>query len=95
MAQFSQQILPDKFPETTVWGYGGNIEDPCTGATVCFRGTPGATFEEVRGVTSHVQWVNNITEPNLFAVDPTLHWANPNKIPHHYHHLHHFHLVIL
>lgn len=81
MAQFSQQILPDKFPETTVWGYGGNIEDPNTGETVCYRGTPGPTFEEVRGITSHVQWVNNITEPNLFAVDPTLHWANPNKIP--------------
>ncbi|WP_330665139.1 multicopper oxidase family protein [Tepidibacter sp.] len=81
MSEFMQQILPTPFPQTTVWGYEGNVEDPCTGEISCFRGTPGATFETVRGIPANVQWVNNITEPNLFAVDPTLHWANPNNIP--------------
>jgi FtsP/CotA-like multicopper oxidase with cupredoxin domain len=27
-----------------------------------------------------VQWTNDLTGPHLFAVDPTLHWANPNNL---------------
>ncbi|CAH2213111.1 multicopper oxidase family protein [Tepidibacter aestuarii] len=81
MTEFMQQILPPMFPQTTVWGYEGNVEDLCTGEVSCFRSSPGATFETIRGIPANVQWINNITEPNLFAVDPTLHWANPNNIP--------------
>lgn len=81
MIQFSQQLLPSGFPKTTVWGFEGNVEDLSTGESSCFRSTPGPTFEAVRGIPVNVQWVNNITESNLFAVDPTLHWANPNDIP--------------
>jgi len=80
MTQFMQQILPPTFPETSVWGYEGNVEDPSTGETSCFRSSPGPTFKAVRGIPSNVQWVNKITEPNPFAVDPTLHWANPNNM---------------
>lgn len=81
MTQFMQQILPPTFPETTVWGYEGTVEEPSTGEIFCFHSSPGATFKAVRGIPSKVQWINNITEPNPFAVDPTIHWANPNNIP--------------
>lgn len=81
MTEFMQQILPPSFPKTTVWGYEGKVEDSCTGEISCFRSTPGPTFEAVREIPINVQWVNNITKPNLFAVDPTLHWANPNNMP--------------
>jgi FtsP/CotA-like multicopper oxidase with cupredoxin domain len=80
VSQFEQQILPPRFPKTTVWGYGGMIKDPETGESVYFQNSPGATFEAVRGIPVHVQWVNNLDGPHLFAVDPTLHWANPNNI---------------
>ncbi|GFZ30054.1 spore coat protein [Clostridium zeae] len=81
MIQFKQQILPNIFPKTTVWGYESNVEDTSTGKIRCFRSSPGPTFKAVRGIPSNVQWINNITEPNQFAVDPTLHWANPNNMP--------------
>lgn len=81
MTQFMQQILPPMFPKTTVWGFEGNVEDPYQGEISCFRSTPSPTFEAVRDIPINVQWVNNITEPNMFAVDPTLHWANPNNMP--------------
>lgn len=81
MVQFMQQILPPMFPETTVWGYEGNVKDAYAGQISCFCSAPGATFEAVRGVPINVQWINNITGTNLFAVDPTLHWANPNNMP--------------
>lgn len=78
---FMQQLLPPKFPKTTVWGYEGIIKDKYTNKDILFRSTPGATFEAVRGIPAKVQWVNKLTEPHLFPVDPTLHWANPNNIP--------------
>jgi spore coat protein A, manganese oxidase len=81
MTQFKQQVLPPPFRKTTVWGYEGNVEDPCTGEISCFRSAPGPTFKAIRGIPIHVQWVNTITKPYPFAVDPTIHWANPNHIP--------------
>jgi len=81
VSEFEQQILPHGFPKTTVWGYGGLVKDPDTGETVYFRYTPAPTFEAIRGIPIHVQWINNLTGPHLFAVDPTLHWANPNMMP--------------
>ncbi len=80
MTQFKQQILPKKFPKTTVWGYEGKVDDPCTGESYYLHSAPGPTFKAIRGIPIHVQWINKITEPNHFAVDPTLHWANPNDI---------------
>ncbi|QUI21001.1 multicopper oxidase domain-containing protein [Vallitalea pronyensis] len=74
--QLKQQLLPDCFPKTLVYGYEGIIEDGS-----CFSSTPGPTFEAVRGIPVNVQWVNNLTEPHFLPVDPTLHWANPNNMP--------------
>lgn len=80
MSQFEQQILPPGFKPTTVWGYGGTIMDTSTGEEVQFQNTPGATFEAINGIPINVKWINKITTPYSLAVDPSIHWANPNDI---------------
>jgi len=82
--EFSQQILPTLdaagnptgFGPTTVWGYGGQTTaGPIANA-------PGPTFEATKGKEIYVRYQNKLTGiSHLFAVDPTLHWANPNDIP--------------
>jgi len=90
MTEFSEQILPTTnalgnptgFAPTKVWGYGGNVvQIPGTTSPGCFRYSPGATFEATRGIPVQVTWQNKITTSHMFAVDPTLHWANPNNFP--------------
>ncbi len=81
VSQFSQQMLPAGFPETTVYGYGGKVRDRSTGdITQDYRSSPGPTFEAIRHIPVHVQWVNNLTGAQPLAVDPTLHWADPNQM---------------
>jgi len=92
MTRFTQQIIPPStpnpvnpglpFPETEVWGYGGTVDyNPLTGQpNAFFKFAPGATFEAMRGTPVNVTWQNFITSSHMFAVDPTLHWANPNNI---------------
>lgn len=79
-SQFAQQILPEGFPQTTVWGYGSRVRDPQTGDIIDFKSSPGPTFEVERHVPVNVQWVNDLTVPEQLAVDPTIHWADPNHI---------------
>lgn len=81
ISEFEQQILPDGYPKTTVWGYGGLVRDPQTGKIKYSRSAPGATFEADREIPVMVKWINRLKKPHLFAVDPTLHWANPNNMP--------------
>ncbi|MGA9138649.1 MAG: multicopper oxidase [Methanocella sp.] len=89
MQPWTQQILPAKdaygrstgFGPTTVFAYGGNVKDPSTGKRVFLRNSPGATFEAVKGIPTRVEWINNLRGVHFLPVDPTLHWANPNKIP--------------
>ncbi|HWP96050.1 MAG TPA: multicopper oxidase [Syntrophomonadaceae bacterium] len=79
--EFAQQILPAGFPKTTVWGYSGKVRDPKTGKIIDnFISTPGPTFEAVRHIPINVQWVNNLTGSYPIAVDPTIHWADPNNM---------------
>lgn len=81
LRQFIQQILPAGFPGTTVWGYSGRARDPETGEIIPdFRSAPGPTFEARRHIPINVQWVNRLTIPYQLAVDPTIHWADPNDI---------------
>jgi FtsP/CotA-like multicopper oxidase with cupredoxin domain len=81
MTEFLQQILPEGFPHTKVWGYGGPVIDPSNGENIIkFRNAPGPTFEATRGIPINVQWINNITNPHPLPVDPTLHWADPNDL---------------
>lgn len=81
-SQFTQQLLPPGFPETTVYGYGGTVRDSETGDLIPdFRSYPGPSFEAKRKIPINVQWVNSITEPYSLPVDPTLHWADPHHHP--------------
>ena len=76
VTEFDQQILPLPFLKTTVWGYGGLT------AAGYVRNAPGPTFEATQGKEIWVRYQNELTGvSHLFAVDPTLHWANPNMIP--------------
>ena len=79
-SEFQQQILPPGFGTTKVFGYSGMIQDPYTGRAVYYKSAPGSTFEAIRGIPVHVQWINNITGPHFLPVDPTLDWANPNSM---------------
>ncbi len=83
MASFTQQILPPSMKlMTPVWGYSGLATDALTGASLgSVQSTPGPSFEAIRGVPIQVQWQNNISSPYMLPVDPTIHWANPNKSP--------------
>jgi spore coat protein A len=81
MSSFMEQILPPSMNLLTpVWGYGGMTKDALTGGSLGYvHSAPGPSFEAVRGVPVQVKWVNNITSPFMFPVDPTIHWADPNN----------------
>jgi len=76
-----QQILPPGFPKTKVYGYGGFVFDKETGKLIYHVSSFGSTFEAKRGIPVVIKWRNRIKEPHFLAVDPTLHWANPNGMP--------------
>jgi len=80
ITEFMQQILPPPFPVTTVFGYEGIVTNPNTCKPVYWRSSPGPTFEAVRNIPINVQWVNNLSNCNLFAANHTLLWANANDI---------------
>jgi bilirubin oxidase len=71
--QFKQQTLPKGYGATTVWGYG---------AAGAFS-APAFTIEAIVDRPVRVKWTNGLVDsaggylPHLFAIDPTLHWANP------------------
>ena len=83
LRQFDQQILPEDFPKTTVWGYGavdypGTVEE---GGTFNY---PAFTVEAETNKTTKVKWVNELVRngkflPHLFkdSLDQAVHWANP------------------
>lgn len=81
ISQFSQQLLPEEFPQTTVWGYESTVRNPETGEVIPdYQSTPGPTFEAKRHIPINVKWINKLTGSEFFAVDPTIHWANPNNM---------------
>ena len=83
MSAFTEQMLPPSMNLLTpVWGFGGLAENAVTGAPLGYvQSAPGLTFETTQGIPVQVEWVNNITTPYMFPVDPTLHWANPHNLP--------------
>jgi len=81
-SEFYQQILPGPYPKTEVFGYGGQAKDPVTGTNLGYvKNSPGPTIEATRGVAANIKWVNEIKGSSMFAVDPTICWANPNMMP--------------
>jgi FtsP/CotA-like multicopper oxidase with cupredoxin domain len=79
--QFSQQILPDGLPKTTVWGYGALSTDARRG--LLLHNAPSLTIEADWKKPVRVKWINKLVDakgnylPHLLPVDSTLHWANP------------------
>jgi spore coat protein A, manganese oxidase len=77
--QFSQQILPQGLPPTTVWGYGPVVAQ---NGPMIFH-APSLTIEAKHNAPVRVRWINELMDargnylPHLLPVDPTLHWANP------------------
>lgn len=74
---FDQQMLPEGFPKTRVFGYGGMCKEENRKERVYRQCTPGPSFYMRRGVPAVVEWNNVIHDWNLFHVDPTIGWANP------------------
>jgi bilirubin oxidase len=74
--RFTQQILPSGMPSSTVFGYGS------TSNSQTFH-YPGFTIEARVDRQTRVTWWNQLLTgsgdfvPPLFAIDQTLHWANP------------------
>lgn len=80
--QFTQQVLPTGLPSTTVWGFG-----PATDRDTRRFHAPSLTIEVDHKRPARIRWSNELVDPagralpHLFAVDPTLHWANPERRP--------------
>ncbi|MHB9003310.1 MAG: multicopper oxidase domain-containing protein [Coriobacteriia bacterium] len=81
MKQFAQQVLPDGFPKTTVWGYGavtGMADD-----ALLLHNAPSLSIEARANVPTRIKWINDLKDESgrfrehLLPVDATLHWANP------------------
>jgi FtsP/CotA-like multicopper oxidase with cupredoxin domain len=76
ISSFNQQMLPEGFPETTVWGYGGNVMDEETRQFRYAKSAPGPTFEAVRNMPVRVKWINMLNGPHLMAADPAFDQEN-------------------
>lgn len=74
------QMLPQPFPKTSVFGYGGKVQVPGSCQAKDVLTSPGPVFENIRGIPTRLIWRNLIDEPHFLPVDPTLHWANPNAM---------------
>jgi spore coat protein A len=80
--EFEQQVLPEGYPKTTVWGYG-NANGPDPGKPGSTYNWPAFTVEARKNETVRVYWINDLVDkkhnylPHLLPVDQTLHWANP------------------
>jgi FtsP/CotA-like multicopper oxidase with cupredoxin domain len=81
MKQFTQQILPEGLPGTTVWGYGAVAAEDERG--LLLHNAPSLTIEARYDRAVRVKWINALLDDDgnfrahLLPVDPTLHWANP------------------
>ena len=74
---------PRRIPPSAVWGYGALGAANAAQQAARFH-APAFTFEARSGVPLRVKWINDLKDavtgeylPPLFAVDQTLHWANP------------------
>src|SRR5690606_26956842 len=74
------QMLPPPLPQTTVLAYGGNVQHRGSDRVEFEYVVPGPTIEAVRDVPHALRVENAIDTPHFLAVDPTLHWANPNHM---------------
>lgn len=78
--EFYQQILPEGFNKTKVWGFAGLCEDTKSKKVKYIKYSPGPTIEVESNVYANVQWNNKILGEYMFKIDTTLPWSNPNNI---------------
>jgi len=67
-------------PATTVLAYGGKVLERGSQREEFGYFTPGPTIEATRGEAHELTVSNDIDTPHFLAVDPTLHFANPNNV---------------
>lgn len=78
--EFYQQMLPEGFNKTKVWGFAGLCKDEKNKKIKYVKHSPGPTFEVDRNINTNVQWNNKILGEYMFKIDKTLVWSNPNNI---------------
>ncbi|HET6949483.1 MAG TPA: carbohydrate-binding protein [Acidimicrobiales bacterium] len=76
----AQVLPPPDFPRTTLWAYGARAFVPGSSQTEFVATSPGPVFEATRGIPSRVTWSDRIFRSHILAVDPVVHWANPNAM---------------
>ena len=64
MEKFKMQILPSKFNQTTVFGYGGKVKNDSIVLSY-----PGPAIIAKTNVSISIKWTNNIFGEHLFPVD--------------------------
>lgn len=74
------QMLPPPMPATNVMAYGGQVKIPESSQTEFVRSVPGPIFDNTRGIPSLVRWRNEMFQPQFLPIDPTIHWANPQRM---------------
>lgn len=74
------QMLPAPLPATNVMAYGGQVKIPGSSATEFVRSVPGSAFDNTRGIPTLVRWRNEMRQPSFLPIDPTIHWANPQRM---------------
>jgi spore coat protein A len=81
--EIQQQMLPPGYPTTKAYAYGGLVNFAESGEPPNIQTAftvPGPTFEAVRDQRIFVHYQNNLTNPQMFPVDPTIMAANPNNM---------------
>lgn len=78
--EFYQQMLPEGFNKTKVWGFAGFCKDEKNKKLKYVKHSPGPTFEVDRNTNTNIQWNNKLLGEYMFKIDKTLSWANPNNI---------------
>ena len=71
--EIMQQVLPDGFPQTKVYAYGGDCYDSLSGQTLgTVYGWPGPAFFLQRYGRVETTWRNGLTGKHMFAIERNL-----------------------
>lgn len=78
--EFYQQMLPNNFNKTKVWGFAGFCKDEKNKKIKYIKHSPGPTFEVEENSNTNIQWNNKILGQYMFKIDKTIVWPNPQNI---------------
>lgn len=78
--QVQQQILPEGYPMTPIYAYGGNTYDPLTGTdSGVIYSYPGPSFIHQRGTPISSTWENRLSGKHMFAIEKQLNFMQEIK----------------